>query len=177
MTVYRALGRQDEIEINWWNRPFLVLVISGGLLLAGFILRKTSWENRLTLTIVGCLAFALGSLNDHSEALQFLSAASLSLIAVAGIWIVGLFLGADAPTETDSSHTSGSSADNVERKPESPNDTGPKEIEVEKAEVQQPEPERTGMVAGPGEPPMSAGTVSPAPGVVEWMNDIMGGKA
>ena len=191
VTVYRALGRQTEIELTWWNRPYLVFVISGGLLLAGFILRKTSWENRLTLTIVGCLAFALWSMKDHSEALQFLSAASLSLIAVAGIWIVGLFLGNAAPPasgeETSPPPEPSTPPEPPASAPQTQAPTAPSEpttansaapaSSAESTGGAAAEPERSKMSAGAGGPELEPGTVSPSPGVTEWMQQIMGGKA
>ena len=167
VTVYRALGRKPQINIVWWSRPFLVAVISGALLFIGFILRRTTWENRLTLTIIACLIFALWSLKDSSEALQFLSAGSLALIAVAGIWLTGLFLGNSQQREAVDG---GQSSDSP---PPQPTETPA----AEPAASAQAAPPK-GMTSGhPDDPPMPPGTISPSPETVQWMNDIMGGKA
>lgn len=155
VTVYQSLGRQATVNIVWWNRPFLIAVICGALVLAGFILRRTSWENRLTLVILGCLAVALWSIKDSSETLQFLSAGSMGLIAVAGIWLVGLLLGPTKVTDGSSSSPppNTSTADDPGPRPTSP-------------------PQSSGST--PDQPGKTA--ISPSPEVSKWMNDLMGGK-
>lgn len=168
VTVYRALGRKSEIVLTWWNRPFLVGIISAGLLFAGFILRRTSWENRLTLVVVLCLAMALWSLQDASESMQFVSAGSLGILAVAGLWVVGLFLGQrNKPAET---------SDSDAPPPENPpsESVAPPEPAVgpDSGRMPQTSPEPP----PPSDPASKRGTVTPAPGVVDDINRLMGGK-
>lgn len=153
VTVYRALGRRSQINIVWWNRPYLVAVISGALLFVGFILRRTSWENRLTLTIVGCLAVALWSLKDSSETMQFLSAGSLGLVAVAGIWLTGLFLG----QKQDAEQTKETS-DEEPPSPQNQTDPAPPDNSI------------------PPDTPTPPGAVTPSPEVTDAINELMGGK-
>lgn len=198
VTVYRALGRQPQVNIVWWNRPFLVAVISGALLFVGFILRRTSWENRLTLTIAGFLAVALWALKDSSEALQFVSAGSLALIAVAGIWLTGLLTGseragqkkdesvvmleaADSRPDSQQSESDGGESDGGESTPAAATTEQPK---VEKSEGGHDSPDApTPPVAGDSgndetrSDAIPPGTVSPSPDVAKWMNDLMGGKS
>lgn len=167
VTVYRALGRQPQINVVWWHRPFLVSVISGALLFIGFILRHTSWENRLTLTIAGCLAVALWSLNDASEAMQFLSAGSLALIAVAGIWLVAWLTG----QRTDDGH-----GPRMPQEPTAPPDPPASQDDGPKSPATTPVSAASGASAPVAAPQTLPATVSPSPGVVAWMDDIMGGK-
>lgn len=186
VTVYRALGRQPQINIVWWNRPFLVAVISGALLFVGFILRRTTWENRLTLTIVVSLVAALWSLKDASETMQFLSAGSLGLVGVAGIWLTGLFFGhhpqeaghatpPDAPTKPQSPPPDagpGSSApDPTNPNPSSgnPSAAGPSGSNSSGSSPSGP----ASSAGSTGAPPA---TISPSPAVSQWMNELMGGK-
>lgn len=161
VTVYRSLGRKDQIKVVWWNRPFLVAVISGALLFVGFILRRTSWENRLSLIIFGCLAVALWSLKDNSETMQFLSAGSLGLVAVAAVWLVGLFLG-----QQSNSH---------EAKPE-PTSTTPLKTPLPETAVASSllASETAAKPKTPESPPPAA--VTPSPEVTKMINDLMGGK-
>ena len=171
VSVYRALGRQPQLNIVWWNRPFLVAVISGALLFVGLILRRTSWENRITLAIIGCLAWGLWSLKDSSEASQFLSAGSYGLVAVAGLWLTGLFLehkpGGARNGDSGSNDVSGPPNDNP--LPPSPEDGSPSD--------DQPPLEPPKNAPKPVElPPIPPGAVSPAPGVTEMINNLMGGK-
>lgn len=159
VTVYRSLGHHGVVKIVWWNRPFLVAILSGALFFAGFILRHTSWENRITLTIVGCLGVALWSLKDSSETMQFVSAGSLGLVAVAGIWLAGFFLG-----------------HKTEERPEPivmddllpPSDGGPA-----------PPPEPVAPLTSEASPTKSEppGAVTPSPGVSKMIDDLMGGKS
>lgn len=170
VNVYRALGRQPTINIVWWNRPFLVAIICGALVFVGFILRKTSWENRLTLVIVCCLGVALWSLKDSSETLQFVSAGALGLLAVAGIWLVGLFLGGSSTSES-----SGGSD------PTPPDTVGLTSPPTPPPPVSSNAPETvtvapTTASLSPATPSSPAGAVSPSPEVSQWMNDLMGGK-
>lgn len=161
VTAYRSLGRNDQIKIVWWNRPFLVAILSGALLFIGFILRRTSWENRITLTILGCVGVALWSLKDSSETMQFVSAGSLGLVGVAGIWLSGLILG--------------------QRSDESPEATET----IDLLPPQRPAPEPTAEAPAPlmasspptklaAEPP---GAVTPSPEVTKLIDDLMGGKS
>lgn len=163
VTVYRALGRQTSANIVWWNRPFLVAVICGALVLAGFILRRTSWENRLTLVVLGCLAVALWSLKDSSETLQFVSAGSLGLVAVAAIWIVGLFWGPKANSKSDH-----------------PAEPPPPESETSVTSPVPPQPGPAPVIMpatdAPKANPTPPGAVLPSPEVANMMDDLMGGK-
>ncbi|MFY9256609.1 MAG: hypothetical protein WAO83_24360 [Fuerstiella sp.] len=172
VSVYRALGRQSQINIVWWNRPFLVAIISGALLFVGLILRRTSWENRLTLTIIGCMAWAFWSLKDSSEAFQFLSAGSYGLLAVIGIWIAGLFLGQKTASEQPPENNR--STEPTPPTPEPPQTTdGPSNAPPQ--EPPNPAPAESKSLS-PETIPIPPGAISPSPGVSEWMNSLMGGK-
>ena len=164
VAVYRSLGRQNTVSVVWWNRPFLVAIISGALVFIGFILRRTTWENRITLTVLVCLGVAVWSLKDSSETLQFVSAGSLGLVAVAGIWLTGLFLGQRAAAESKAKSTREDPPTDAppvgQDGPAPPTDSPPVVNPVSPESVL-------------SEPPA---TVSPSPDVANWMNDLMGGK-
>ncbi|APZ92018.1 hypothetical protein [Fuerstiella marisgermanici] len=171
VSVYRALGRQSVIRITWWNRPFLVAIISGALLFIGFILRRTSWENRITMVIIGCLAVAVWSLKDSSETLQFLSAGSLGLVAVAGIWLAGLFGGnshnrdhASPAAEPDASGAATVAAATSPAPVMSPPNPAPTATKPTEADAS-------------ASPPTPPGTVTPSPDVKKMIDDLMGGKS
>ncbi len=92
-SVYRSVGRHDVIEVSWWNRPFLFWIISGTLVVVGFILKATPWENRITLLLLAAFAVAMWSIRDGYAAMQFISAALPGLGTVGVMWIIGLILG------------------------------------------------------------------------------------
>ena len=175
VTVYRTLGGQAQIQVVWWNRPFLVTVICGALLFVGFILRHTSWENRLTLTIVGCLAIALWSLNDSSETLQFVSAGVPGLIAVAGIWLSS-FLFATKPDQSVDETTDnddGSASDSDPDSPpggDGPDEHSPAPETDVTAPINQQPPPSTDSTSPPA-------TIVPSPEVTKLMDDLMGGRS
>jgi hypothetical protein len=164
VTVYRSLGRQTTISVVWWNRPFLVAVISGALVFVGFILRHTTWENRITLTVLVCLGVSVWSLNDSSETLQFVSAGSLGLVAVAGIWLTGLFLG----------HSSGAGPNSESNRHDPPTDAHP--VDDHPSTPPTDPPPAVNPVVPDNVPSTPAAAVSPSPDVANWMNDLMGGK-
>jgi len=151
VTVFRALGNDTIMEVSWWNRPFLVAVLSGALICIGLVLRNTSWENRITLILLCLVAFSIWHLYDANAANQVLNASSIGLLAVAGIWTTSLFLG-----------QSNSTAEPTTDAPDDDEASGQKES---------PTPNQ------PDEPPSPPGTVTPAPGVKDIMNDLMGGKS
>ncbi len=167
VTVYRSLGSRSVIKIVWWNRPFLVAILSGALLFVGFILRRTSWENRITLTIMGCLGVALWSLKDNSETMQFLSAGSLGLVAVAGIWLVGLFLGQKSKEEPDVTSTEDLLPGSA---PSRPDETAAPAPLIDTS----PPEDATGKTPPTGS---HVAAVTPSPEVTKTIDDLMGGKS
>ncbi len=60
VAVFRAVGRQSSITVNWWSRPFLFGMISGTLVIVGLILRRTSWDNRITWFLWPCSRWRSG---------------------------------------------------------------------------------------------------------------------
>lgn len=113
-TVFRALGSETTLQTSWWNRPFMVAIISGAIVLIGLILRPTSWENRITLILLALVAVAIWRLFDAGAATQVVSAGSPGLLAVAGIWLTSLLLGRSQKTPTkpeDSDNNSGSASE------------------------------------------------------------------
>lgn len=169
VSVYRTLGHQPSIETTWWNRPFLVGIISAAILLIGFILRRTSWENRLSIVVLSALAVGIWSLQDQSETMQFVTAAVPGFAAVAAIWLAGCVTGLRSPKHGQSPPSSDSpSANNNPAPPDrSPSDSE-SGADVEDAANSKNAGMDSGMV-----PP---GAVSPSPDVKKMMDDMMGGK-
>lgn len=86
--VYASLGSPEDITVRWWNMPFSVWVISGAVFLIGFVLRKTPWENKLTVLLVTAFASVLYGLEDLETVMQSLYAGVYGLIAVAILWVL-----------------------------------------------------------------------------------------
>ncbi len=164
VAVFRAVGRQQEITVTWWSRPFLFWMISGTLVLLGLILRRTSWENRITLVLLAIFAVALFSLNGDNATPQYLAMAWPGILVVTGIWLTGLLVGQRTANEaTDGKHNAS---------PPQP----PKSPPPASQSQRKPKPETAPTIAmsadGAALPP---GTVAPAPEVKKMMDDLMGG--
>ncbi|MCA9013288.1 MAG: hypothetical protein KDB01_26245, partial [Planctomycetaceae bacterium] len=149
--VYRAVGRQSEITVTWWSRAFLFWMISGTLVVVGLILRRTSWENRITLVLLALFAVAMFSLSGDNATPQYVAMAWPGILVVGAIWLTGLLIG-------QRNGSNGNHGD-PQKPPQSP-------------ESSPPAP-RTPMAASTTSLP--PGTVAPAPEVTRMMNDLMGG--
>lgn len=169
VTVYRAVGRQAELTVTWWSRPFLFWMISGTLVLLGLILRRTSWENRITLVLLAIFAVAMYSLKGDNSTPQYVGLAWPGILVVGGIWLTGLLIG-----QKNGSNGNGTSAA-VEQ--------------LVTPVVPPPAPPQASPTPAPAAAttpvtPMTAegqslpvGTIVPAPEVRKMMDDLMrGGK-
>lgn len=150
-SVYRAVGRQSEITVTWWSRAFLFWMISGTLVVVGLILRRTSWENRITLVFLALFAVAMFSLSGDNATPQYVAMAWPGILVVGAIWLTGLLIG----------QRNGSNGNHGDpRNPSQPPDNSP------------PAPPTPMHARTASLPP---GTVAPAPEVTKMMNDLMGG--
>jgi hypothetical protein len=146
LAVFRAVGRQTVIEASWWNRPFVVWLISGTLVVLGLILRRTAWENKITLVLLAVFGVSMWTLKDGYAALQFATAAGPGLALVLVIWFVGLLLGrrdiadnsdATRPASDESGDTPSESPPAREAEPEpadAPGDASPSSEVSEKSD-------------------------------------------
>ena len=179
VTVYDSVSRVDSIRITWQNRPMLVGIISIALLAIGFILRPTSWENRLTIVLMGALAISVWWIFDSSQALQYLSAGSLAMMTVTGIWLAGLLTGRDiSPRETTAGNT---------EPPPSPPEPAPSAPTPGPTRPHSPAPSN-GSTPLPESPPatqrngpgtdldVGSPVVSPSPEVGQMIDELMGGR-
>jgi hypothetical protein len=169
VALYRAVGRQVELTVTWWSRPFLFWMISGTLVLLGLILRRTSWENRITLVLLAIFAVAMYSLKGDNSTPQYVAMAWPGILVVGGIWITGLLIG-----QKDGTNGNGTSAA-VEQlvtpvvPPPAPPQASPTPTQ---AAASAPV---TSMTAEGQSLPV--GTILPAPEVRKMMDDLMrGGK-
>jgi hypothetical protein len=112
LAVFRAVGRQTLIETSWWNRPFVVWVVSGTILALGLILRRTTWENKVTMVLLAVFGVSLWTFRDGYAALQFATAAIPGAAAVLVLWLLGLLLGrhAEHPAGTTAAPAAAASA-------------------------------------------------------------------
>ena len=160
-SVYRAVGRQQEVIVTWWSRAFLFWMISGTLVLIGLILRHTSWENRITLVLLAMFAVAMFSLNGDNATSQYVAMIWPGVLVVSGIWLTGLLIG--------QKNGNGNSEDPPPPPSQQSKSTPPKSPPAAAKSTAPNSPLNSGGVALP------PGTVVPAPEVTKMMNDLMGG--
>jgi hypothetical protein len=116
VTILRALGSGTAIEASWWRRPFLVAIISGALICIGLVLRKSPWENRITLILLALVAVSIWHLYDTHAATQMISAGSIGMLGIVGIWATSLFFG--QATQTPPPKPDGPDTDDGRKTPE-----------------------------------------------------------
>ncbi|HET6425709.1 MAG TPA: hypothetical protein VFG20_18610, partial [Planctomycetaceae bacterium] len=86
--AYSNLGGRDRIEVMWWHLPFYTWIVSGALVLIAVVLRNTSWENKLTLVLLGGLVAAVYALRDPDLVAHAIGVASYGLIAMTALWLI-----------------------------------------------------------------------------------------
>lgn len=161
VSVYRAVGRQKQIQLAWWSRPFLFWMISGTLVLIGLILRRTTWDNRITVVLLAVFIVALLSLGRGSAVPHYVGMAWPGVLIVAAIWISGLVLGqknGNGTANGNGNHGHGGSGGNNGGGSSPP-----------------PAPVAPVPVMNAGSATLPAGTVAPSPEVTSQMNQMLGG--
>jgi hypothetical protein len=115
---YSSLGGADRIDVDWWHIPFFTWILSGTLVVVGFVLRKTNWENKLGAVLLASFLAALWSLSDSDRVLQSASAAQYGIVVMLAIWLLHGLLGtrnggppvAVGPPQSSSSDPTGAAA-------------------------------------------------------------------
>lgn len=92
--VYTTLGGAKEIELRWWNDFSMSMIVSLAVALIGWVLMRTSWENKLGMVLFAAFAAALYGLNDSHALAEVLHAARFGIVLLIGLWIVHGFFGA-----------------------------------------------------------------------------------
>ena len=88
MFQYMNLGGSKQIAVGYWQVSFYSWIVGGAFVLIGLILRKTSWENKLTLVIIGLFVASAYALKDYDLVLNGLNVAAFGLIGMLAIWMI-----------------------------------------------------------------------------------------
>ncbi len=85
---YSSLGAARTLEITWWKTVFVSWVLSGTVLFVGWVLARTTWQNRLTWIL--CVAFvsALLALQSPDWVHHGIAAARLGIVAILALWLI-----------------------------------------------------------------------------------------
>lgn len=91
---YMNLGGRDTIDgFGWWHMPFYTWIISSAIVIIAFVLRNTTWENKLTLLIIVAFAAAAYGLQDANLVIHGLAVSAYGLIVLAVLWVIHAVLG------------------------------------------------------------------------------------
>jgi hypothetical protein len=91
--IYSSLGDAERLGVGWWRIRFVTWVVSGALVIVALVLRKTSWENKLSIVVVGAFVLAVIGTSDLDRVQQILLVAQYGLIALLAIWLVHALAG------------------------------------------------------------------------------------
>ena len=90
--VYNNLGGTGMLEVKWWITSRATWIWSLAFLLAAFLLRGTSWENKLGMLLIGGFAAALYALKDADMAMFVVSCSRYGLLTLLAVWILHALL-------------------------------------------------------------------------------------
>ncbi len=90
--VYNNLGGAHTLEVRWWRTSWTTWIWSLAFLLAAFLLRGTSWENKLGMILIGGFAAALYALNDADMAMFIVSCGRYGILSLLAVWILHALL-------------------------------------------------------------------------------------
>ncbi len=85
---FTRLGASPEIEVSWWKLSLYSWVLGIALVVIAVVMRKTPWENKVTVLIVLGFLLAMFSLTNADKILHGLYAARYGILALFAIWIL-----------------------------------------------------------------------------------------
>jgi hypothetical protein len=112
--AYRKLGSTDTLEVAYWQTDWFTWLISGAILAIAVVLAATSWENRLTIVLLGAFGAAMYALYDADLVINALAAARFGLIAMFALWFIRALRRPPSPPAPKSPDTSPPAATGTE---------------------------------------------------------------
>lgn len=90
--VYNNLGGTDTLKLTWWRTSWTAWAWGLALLIVAFVLRRTSWENKLGMLLVGVFAASLFALSDPDLAMFIVRSSRYGVGLLVAVWVIHLFL-------------------------------------------------------------------------------------
>ncbi len=91
--LYSSLAGRDAVQgFGWWHLPYYTWIVSGAIIAIAFLLRNTSWENKLTLLILAAFCACTYALKDTDLVIHGLAVSIYGLTALVAIWVVHALL-------------------------------------------------------------------------------------
>jgi hypothetical protein len=104
--VYSNLGGRDTstrdrempplatIEgLRWWHLSYYTWFVSGAIVICAIVLRRTTWENKLTILIFAAFCACAYALLDVDAVIHGLAVSLYGLIALVVLWVLHALLG------------------------------------------------------------------------------------
>lgn len=85
---FSNLGGADSVDVSYWRPSFQAWILSGLLVVLAFVLRNTSWENRLALLLLTAFAATLYALTAPDLVLHLVAAGRYGLIVMLAYWFI-----------------------------------------------------------------------------------------
>ncbi len=86
--LFNSLGGADNLQFLWWNWMFITIGLSVVIVMVGWVLKRTPWDNKLSMLLLAALALAVFSLKYDNWVLQGIAAARWGLGALIAIWVI-----------------------------------------------------------------------------------------
>jgi len=91
--TFTRLGDSSEISVSWWKLSFYTWILSGSLVLIAWVMRKTSWENKLAVLIFFVFILAMFSLTNADKIWHGVYAARYGIVTMLALWFLYAFSG------------------------------------------------------------------------------------
>lgn len=92
---FQSMGNITSTRVSWWEMHYMVWVLSGTLFVIGWLLKNTSWENRLGVVLLLVFLASIYAVKDDDTIAQVLAAARFGILAVVVLWGIQTCFGTD----------------------------------------------------------------------------------
>jgi hypothetical protein len=97
-TEYHNLGGAEKLEVSFWRSAWVTGILSIGCLAIGFVLARSTWENRLGVVLSAAVATAVYGLFDSDAMVYWVSTSRYGLLGAAAWWVVSALLTIPLPS-------------------------------------------------------------------------------
>lgn len=90
--IYNNLGGTPTLEVSWWRTSWTAWAWSLAFLIVAFVLRNTSWENKLGMILIGAFVASLYALSDPDLTMFIVRNSRYGVGVLLAVWIIHLVL-------------------------------------------------------------------------------------
>jgi len=85
---FQTMGDLESTRVSWWKMYWMVWVLSIAVFVIGWLLKNTSWENRLGIVLLIIFLAAIYAVRDSDVVAHALAAARFGIFAVIVLWMI-----------------------------------------------------------------------------------------